>query len=113
MLQALAERAEEFVEQMAGGRRGAVAVVTPLPIMPAGWFVGGGGRECPHPPDVGEPVVLWHPLHLSEVDGRLHVGFGRALMRRVLLAFVIPALFMDGDGRGLHDKATLTAVVRR
>ena len=35
------------------------------------------------------------------------------LMRGVLQAFVITALFMDGDGRGLHDKATLTAVVRR
>jgi hypothetical protein len=31
----------------------------------------------------------------------------------VLLALVIPALFMDADGRGLQDKLTFTAVVRR
>ena len=31
----------------------------------------------------------------------------------LLLAFVIPALFMDADGRGLHDRFTFTAVVRR
>ena len=41
------------------------------------------------------------------------VGFGRALVRGVLLAFVIPALFMDADGRGLHDRLSFTAVVRR
>ena len=32
---------------------------------------------------------------------------------QLLLAFVIPALFMDADGRGLHDRLSFTAVVRR
>jgi hypothetical protein len=47
------------------------------------------------------------------VDGRLHVGFGRATARGVLIALVIPALFTDADGRGLQDRFTFTAVVRR
>ncbi len=59
------------------------------------------------------PGQLVLGLQVVPVDGRLHVGFGRALMRGVLLSFVIPALFMDSDGRGLHDKVTYTAVVRR
>ncbi|CAN5560981.1 RDD family protein [soil metagenome] len=47
------------------------------------------------------------------VDGRLHVGFGRAVARGLLLALVIPPLFTDADGRGLQDRFTFTAVVRR
>lgn len=45
--------------------------------------------------------------------GPSYVGFGRAVMRVLLIALVIPALFVDGDGRGLQDRATRTAVVRR
>jgi hypothetical protein len=30
-----------------------------------------------------------------------------------MIAFVIPALFVDVDGRGLQDRVTGTAVVRR
>jgi hypothetical protein len=41
------------------------------------------------------------------------VGFGRAVARGALLALVIPALFTDADGRGLQDRFTFTAVVRR
>jgi hypothetical protein len=47
------------------------------------------------------------------VDGRQHVGFGRALVRGALIALVIPPLITDGDLRGLQDKVTNTAVVRR
>jgi uncharacterized RDD family membrane protein YckC len=43
----------------------------------------------------------------------LHVGVGRAIARGLLIALVIPALFTDSDGRGLHDRITGTAVVRR
>ncbi|HYB34559.1 MAG TPA: RDD family protein [Mycobacterium sp.] len=46
-------------------------------------------------------------------DGRPHVGLGRAAVRGVMIALVIPALFVDVDGRGLHDRLTGTAVVRR
>ena len=52
-------------------------------------------------------------LRVASVDNRGHVGSGRALARGLLIAFVIPALFTDGDGRGFHDRLTATAVVRR
>jgi hypothetical protein len=52
-------------------------------------------------------------LAVASVDQRIHVGLGRAVVRGVLIAFVIPALFVDADGRGLQDRLTATAVVRR
>jgi len=52
-------------------------------------------------------------LMVVPVDGRQHVGFGRALVRGVLIAVIIPALITDADLRGLQDKVTNTAVVRR
>lgn len=38
------------------------------------------------------------------------VGPLRALLRGVLLALVVPALIMDGERRGLHDRAAGTIV---
>ena len=52
-------------------------------------------------------------LRVASVDNRQHVGIGRALGRGLLLALVIPALFTDADGRGIQDRLTATAVVRR
>lgn len=52
-------------------------------------------------------------LRVVSTDQRLHVGVGRAAGRGLLIALVIPALFSDGDGRGLQDRLTATAVVRR
>ncbi|HMZ16168.1 MAG TPA: RDD family protein [Mycobacterium sp.] len=52
-------------------------------------------------------------LMVVPVDNRLHVGTGRAIGRGLLIALVIPPLFTDADGRGLQDRATGTAVVRR
>src|ERR1700735_3211330 len=52
-------------------------------------------------------------LRVASVDDRLHVGLGRAAVRGVMIALVIPALFVDIDGRGLQDRLTGTAVVRR
>ena len=52
-------------------------------------------------------------LRVASVDDRLHVGLGRAGVRGAMIAFVIPALFIDVDGRGLQDRVTGTAVVRR
>jgi hypothetical protein len=52
-------------------------------------------------------------LIVIPVDNRLHVGFGRAVARGLLIALVIPPLFTDTDLRGLHDRLTNTAVVRR
>ncbi|MEU4313765.1 RDD family protein [Nocardia sp. NPDC024068] len=51
-------------------------------------------------------------IRVTRVDADAPVGFLRALGRQVLLVFVIPALFTDADGRGMHDRATGTAVVR-
>ncbi len=50
---------------------------------------------------------------VSTAGQHIGTGIGRALARGVLIALVIPALFTDADGRGLHDRATGTAVVRR
>jgi hypothetical protein len=52
-------------------------------------------------------------LRVIRVDKAAHVGVGRAIFRGVLTALVIPPLFADADGRGLQDRATGTAVVRR
>ena len=52
-------------------------------------------------------------LIVIPVDNRLHVGFGRSLARGLLIALVVPPLFTDTDMRGLHDRLTNTAVVRR
>lgn len=52
-------------------------------------------------------------LEVASIDNRLHVGTGRAAIRGLLIALVIPALFTDIDGRGFQDRLTATAVVRR
>lgn len=52
-------------------------------------------------------------LRVASVDKRMHVGVGRAVVRGVLIMFVIPALFVDVDGRGVQDRVSATAVVRR
>jgi uncharacterized RDD family membrane protein YckC len=59
------------------------------------------------------PGQLALSLRVASVDERLHVGLGRAAARGVMIAFVIPALFVDVDGRGIQDRVTGTAVVRR
>jgi hypothetical protein len=52
-------------------------------------------------------------LRMISTDGRMHIGLGRAVLRGVMIALVIPALFVDVDGRGLQDRVTGTAVARR
>lgn len=59
------------------------------------------------------PGQLACGLLVASVDRRVHVGIGRAVVRGLLIALVIPALFVDADGRGLQDRVTNTAVVRR
>jgi uncharacterized RDD family membrane protein YckC len=49
---------------------------------------------------------------ISVVDGGA-IGLPRAIVRAVLLALVIPAVISDGDGRGLHDRAARSIMVRR
>lgn len=45
-------------------------------------------------------------------DGRAP-GLVRGFVRTLLLCAVIPAVVWDADGRGLHDRAAGTAIVRR
>ncbi len=52
------------------------------------------GLRLAHP-RAGERVALW-----------------RAVVRTGLLMLLVPALLVDADGRGLHDRLTDTAVVR-
>lgn len=51
------------------------------------------GMQLAHPRE-GQRVALW-----------------RAVVRTALLVLLVPALVVDADGRGLHDRATGTAVV--
>ncbi|MCA2243046.1 RDD family protein [Mycobacterium sp. WUMAC-067] len=59
------------------------------------------------------PGQLALGLQVVAVDGRGMVGVGRAVVRGLLVGTVVPALFTDWDGRGLQDRLTATAVVRR
>jgi uncharacterized RDD family membrane protein YckC len=49
---------------------------------------------------------------ISVIDGGA-IGLPRAIVRAILLALVIPAVVSDGDGRGLHDRAAKSIMVRR
>ncbi|RJK96942.1 RDD family protein [Vallicoccus soli] len=51
-------------------------------------------------------------LRVVRLDAPVPVGLARGLLRAVLIALVVPAAVWDRDGRGLHDKAVRTAVVR-
>ena len=59
------------------------------------------------------PGQLALGLQVAAVDGRLPIGLGRVAARGLLVALVVPALFADADGRGIQDRVTGTAVVRR
>jgi uncharacterized RDD family membrane protein YckC len=59
------------------------------------------------------PGQLALGLMVVSVDNRQHIGLGRAVVRGVLVALVVPPLFADSDGRGIQDRLTNTAVVRR
>lgn len=51
-------------------------------------------------------------VKVRRVDGALFVGVPRALLRTVLVFLIVPAVVWDANGRGLHDRATGTVVVR-
>ena len=50
-------------------------------------------------------------LRVQSTDGRIPRPF-QTLVRTVLLCLFLPAMFWDKDGRGLHDKAAGTVIVR-
>lgn len=45
--------------------------------------------------------------------GRPTLGLVQVLVRTVLLCLFVPAVVWDRDGRGLHDRAAGTVIVRR
>jgi uncharacterized RDD family membrane protein YckC len=59
----------------------------------------------------GSAGQLVRGLRVVRLDGR-PMGLPRAALRTLLLCLLIPALIWDRDGRGLHDKAAGTVVVR-
>lgn len=50
-------------------------------------------------------------LRVALLDGR-RAGFGAAVTRTVLLCLLIPPVVYNVDGRGLHDRAAGTVVLR-
>lgn len=48
----------------------------------------------------------------ARIDADERVGFVRSLVRVVFIFFLIPPLVQDEDGRGMHDRATGTALIR-
>ena len=59
----------------------------------------------------GSAGQLAYGLRVVRLDGR-PIGLPRAALRTLLLCLLIPALIWDRDGRGLHDRAAGTVVVR-
>ena len=51
-------------------------------------------------------------LRLAHPQAGQRLALWRAVVRTVLLVLLVPALVVDADGRGLHDRLTSTAVVR-
>ena len=50
-------------------------------------------------------------IRVARLDGR-PLAFLPALLRGVLVVLTVPALITDRDGRGLHDKAVRSVVLR-
>jgi uncharacterized RDD family membrane protein YckC len=51
-------------------------------------------------------------MRVVRLGGGGPLSVGRAFVRGVLVVLTIPALFTDRDGRGLHDKAVGSVIVR-
>ncbi|MCK9793286.1 RDD family protein [Isoptericola sp. 4D.3] len=61
---------------------------------------------------IGHRLLGLQVRTLGAPDG-VAPGFARGAVRTVLLCLVIPAVVWDADGRGLHDRAAGTVLVRR
>lgn len=57
------------------------------------------------------PGQLVAGIQVARVDAAARVGFVRALVRTFFILFVFPAIISDHDGRGMHDRATGTAML--
>jgi uncharacterized RDD family membrane protein YckC len=58
------------------------------------------------------PGMLALGIRVVRMDGAAMVGPFRAIPRTVMVGVIIPAAIWDADGRGLHDKAVGTIVLR-
>lgn len=58
------------------------------------------------------PGMAMLGMGVARVDAEVPVGFWRATVRTILTGFILPAAMVDQDGRGLHDRATNTTVIR-
>lgn len=59
------------------------------------------------------PGMLLLGMGVARVDAPgQRVGLWRAVVRTILTGFILPAAMVDADGRGLHDRATGTTVIR-
>lgn len=58
------------------------------------------------------PGQLAAGIRVARIEGDVRVGFVRALVRQIFVSFVLPAVITDGDGRGMHDRATGTVLIR-
>lgn len=48
----------------------------------------------------------------ARIDADKRVGALRAVVRMAFIFFLLPPLIQDEDGRGMHDRATGTALIR-
>lgn len=83
---------------------GDVATSTLIIFLVMGWLSGWFFARTPGHAMLG--------MGIARVDAADRVGWWRALARSVLTIFILPAAMVDTDGRGLHDKATGTAIIR-
>ena len=58
------------------------------------------------------PGMMLLGMGVARVDAEERVGLWRAVVRTLLTACFFPAVMVDSDGRGMHDRATGTAVIR-
>lgn len=58
----------------------------------------------------GQAVLGMGVARIDVPDAR--VGVVRAIARTLFTIFILPAALVDVDGRGMHDRATGTAVIR-
>ena len=62
----------------------------------------------------GQTPGMWVArIRCVSVDDLHPVGIPRALLRGVLLALFVPALIMDENRRGVHDRLANTVVIPR
>ncbi len=50
-------------------------------------------------------------MGVARIDADARVNFLRAFARTFFTLFIFPAVLVDADGRGIHDRATGTSVV--